>query len=74
MRGCQNNWEARHGFVIQLIKLLVDCMPFGWVNLRNTFIQQCLELSFQIFGHILADAIGTRGVGLIPVVGIMNIF
>ena len=56
------------------VEFLVDCMAGGRIDQGNAFIQKCLELSPQIIGQILASTIGTGGVGLIPVVCIMDIF
>jgi len=66
--------NAGNLIVVQLVELLINSMAFRRVDKRDALVKQSFELTFEVSGHILAGAIGTGGVGLVPVMGVMNIF
>ncbi|HOT26517.1 MAG TPA: hypothetical protein PLF02_08800, partial [Anaerolineaceae bacterium] len=74
MRSREDDRQTRNLIVVQLVELLVNGMAFSRINQSNTLIEEGFELSFELSGHILAGAVGTGSVGLVPVVGVMNIF
>src|SRR4030095_2534202 len=53
----QHGWDL---LVVQSIRLFVDRLAGFIVSLGDTAIENVLELAQQIFGHVLADGIGTH--------------
>src|SRR5215217_6153880 len=74
MRSTNFKRNTDRQIIEQLIGFFINLTAFGRVGLSNAAVQDIAELVFDIIRQTKAASIGAQGIGLVPVVWVMDVF